>query len=125
MAIQRKMNSEAEETLMVLREIGINPQLTQRELSSRLGLSLGKINFLIKAMIEKGYIQAKNIKNSSNKSSYLYLLTPMGVEEKTKQTYHFLERKMQEYEKLEIDIKQLKKEVSFSDLSDKDRNIVL
>ncbi|MEN6489270.1 MAG: MarR family EPS-associated transcriptional regulator [Smithella sp.] len=110
---------------MVLREIGINPQLTQRELSSRLGLSLGKINFLIKVMIKKGLIKAENFKNSSNKRAYLYLLTPIGVEEKTKQTYQFLKRKMQEYEKLEVEINQLKKEVSFSDLSDKDRDIIL
>ena len=125
MAIQSKMNFETEETLMILREIDIKSHMTQRELSSRLGLSLGKINFLIKAMIENGLIKVENFKNSSNKSSYLYLLTPMGAEEKTKQTYKFLKRKMQEYEKLEVEIKQLKEEVSFSDLPDKGRNIIL
>lgn len=70
MVIQNKMDSASEETLMVLREMSTTPQLTQRELSSRLGLSLGKINFLIKAMIEKGLIKAQSFKNSNNKSAY-------------------------------------------------------
>jgi len=83
---------------MVLREIDAEPQLTQRELSLRLGFSLGKINFLIKAMIEKGLIKAENFKNAKNKSAYLYVLTPMGIEEKAKTTYRFLKRKMEEYE---------------------------
>lgn len=112
---------ETEESLKVLREIGSNPQLTQRELSSRLGLSLGKINFLLKAMIEKGLIKAENFKKSNNKSAYLYLLTPMGIEQKAQTTYRFLKRKMAEYEKLEIEIRQLKKEVGFSDLPHEDR----
>lgn len=125
MAIHHKMNAQVEETLMVLREISANPQLTQRELSSRLGFSLGKINFLIKAMIEKGLIKVENFKKSSNKSAYLYLLTPMGIEEKTEKTYQFLKRKLQEYEKLEIEIKQLKKEAGYSDLPVEDRNDIL
>jgi EPS-associated MarR family transcriptional regulator len=116
MSIQHKINFETEESLLVLREIDANPQLTQRELSSRLGLSLGKINFLIKALIEKGWIKADNFKNSKHKSAYLYFLTPMGIEEKAKATYRFLKRKMKDYEKLEIEIKQLKKEVGFSNL---------
>lgn len=122
---QRKTKLETEESLMVLREIDAEPQLTQRELSLRLGFSLGKINFLIKAMIEKGLIKAENFKNSSNKSAYLYLLTPIGIEEKTKKTYQFLKRKMQEYEKLEIEIKQLKKEAGYPDLSVEDRDNIL
>lgn len=112
---QRKMKLETEESLMVLREIGAEPQLTQRELSLRLGFSLGKINFLIKAMVEKGLIKVENFKNSKNKSAYLYVLTPVGIEEKAKTTYRFLKRKIEEYEKLEIEIKQLKREVGYSD----------
>ncbi len=110
---------------MVLREIGANPQLTQRELSSRLGFSLGKVNFIVKAMIERGLIKVENFRNSSNKSAYLYLLTPTGIEEKTKKTYQFLKRKMQEYENLEIEIEQLKKEAGFSGLTDEDRENIL
>ena len=101
---------------MLLREIDSNPQLTQRELSTRLGLSLGKINFLVKAMIKKGFIKADNFKNSQNKIAYLYYLTPMGLEEKAKITYRFLKRKMEEYEKLEAEIQQLREEVDSTNL---------
>lgn len=96
---------------MLLREIGANPKITQRELSSRLGFSLGKINFLIRALIEKGFLKADNFKNSNNKSAYWYCLTPSGIEEKAKITYCFLKRKEAEYEKLKAEIRQLEKEV--------------
>lgn len=115
----------SEESLMLMRVIAANPRMTQRELSVNLGLSLGKINFLIKAMIEKGFIKADNFKNSNNKIAYLYYLTPRGIEEKSKITYHFLKRKMAEYEKLEIEITQLKKEVGSSDLLFEDRKDIL
>jgi EPS-associated MarR family transcriptional regulator len=107
---------ESEEALSVLREIEADPEMTQRALSLRLGLSLGKINFLVKALIEKGLIKAENFKNSKNKSAYLYTLTPRGLEEKTKATYHFLKRKIEEYENLEVEIKQLKKEAGVVDI---------
>jgi EPS-associated MarR family transcriptional regulator len=125
MTTQQKKNYETEESLQVLREIDANPKLTQRELSSRLGLSLGKINFLMRALIEKGLIKAENFKNSSNKSAYLYFLTPLGIEEKAKTTYRFLKRKIEEYEKLEIEIQQLKKEVGSSDLPVEGRDNIL
>jgi len=107
---------ESEEALSVLREIEADPEMTQRALSLRLGLSLGKINFLVKALIEKGLVKAENFKNSKNKSAYLYSLTPNGLEEKTKATYHFLKRKIEEYERLEVEIKQLKKEAGVVDI---------
>jgi EPS-associated MarR family transcriptional regulator len=125
MAIQHKMNAEAEETLKVLREIAIKPPSTQRELSLRMGFSLGKINFLIKAMIEKGLVKAESFKNSKNKSAYLYVLTPMGIEEKIRTTYWFLKRKTEEYEKLEKEIKQLQKEIGCFDSPDNDRDNIL
>jgi EPS-associated MarR family transcriptional regulator len=107
---------ETEESLSILREIETDPEMTQRALSLRLGLSLGKINFLVKALVEKGLIKVENFKNSKNKSAYLYSLTPNGFEEKTKATYHFLKRKIEEYERLEVEIKQLKKEAGVVDL---------
>jgi EPS-associated MarR family transcriptional regulator len=125
MTSQQKKNYVTEDSLLVLREIDANPKLTQRELSSRLGLSLGKINFLIRALIEKGLIKAENFKNSSNKSAYLYFLTPLGIEEKARTTYRFLKRKIEEYEKLEIEIQQLKKEVGSSDLPGEGRDNIL
>ena len=97
---------------MLMRAIDANPQITQRELSTHLGMSLGKINFLIKAMVEKGFIKADNFKNSKNKIAYLYCLTPKGIEEKAKITYRFLKWKVAEYEKLEQEIQQLQKEVN-------------
>ena len=117
MTAEKKKRIESEEMLILMRVINENPQMTQRDLSSRLGLSLGKINFLIKSLIEKGFIKADNFKNSNNKISYLYLLTPAGIEEKTKITYRFLKRKMEEYEKLENEIRHLKKEVDLLDNS--------
>src|SRR5450759_4027204 len=95
---------ETEESLSILREIETDPEMTQRALSLRLGLSLGKINFLVKALVEKGLIKVENFKNSKNKSAYLYSLTPNGFEEKTKATYHFLKRKIEEYERLEVEL---------------------
>src|SRR5665811_966598 len=111
-----KIDLETEESLSVLRQIEADPEMTQRALSLRLGLSLCKINFLVKALIEKGLIKAENFKNSKNKSAYLYTLTPRGLEEKTKATYHFLKRKIEEYENLEVEIKQLKKEADVVDI---------
>ena len=112
MSDHQKVNIETEEVLKLLREINKSPEMTQRELSSSLGISLGKVNFLIKALIDKGHIKVDNFKKSNNKSAYLYYLTPKGVEEKAKITYRFLRRKMNEYEQLEKDIRQLRQEVS-------------
>jgi EPS-associated MarR family transcriptional regulator len=120
-----KIDLETEEALSVLREIDAEPEMTQRTLSSRLGLSLGKINFLVKALIEKGLIKAENFKNSKNKSAYLYSLTPYGLEEKAKATYHFLKRKIEEYERLEVEIKQLKKEADVVDIPGNIQNNIL
>jgi MarR family transcriptional regulator, temperature-dependent positive regulator of motility len=112
MTLSNKHDLETEEILKVLREITNTPEMTQRELSSRLGISLGKVNFLVNALIQKGLIKAHNFKNSNNKKAYLYYLTPMGLEEKAKITYQFLKRKIKEYEQLERDIRQLEREVS-------------
>ncbi len=111
MTLSNKHDLESEEILKVLREITQTPEMTQRELSSRLGISLGKVNFLVNALIQKGLIKAHNFKNSNNKKVYLYYLTPTGLEEKAKITYRFLKRKMKEYEQLEEQIRLLKKEV--------------
>jgi EPS-associated MarR family transcriptional regulator len=118
---QRKTKLEINESLMLMRAIDANPQITQRELSTSLGLSLGKINFLVRAMVGKGFIKADNFKNSKNKIAYLYCLTPKGIEEKAKITYRYMKRKMAEYEKLEEEIRQLQKEVDLWDISIADR----
>jgi EPS-associated MarR family transcriptional regulator len=115
MASPEKTNLQSEDDLRVLREIEKNPELTQRELSSRLGISLGKINFLLKALIQKGFVKVDNFRKNNNKIAYMYVLTPHGLEVKGKTTYHFLKRKIQEYEKLEEEIRQLKKEVQYEE----------
>ena len=102
---------ENEEALQIIREIDRSPEMSQRELSSRLGISLGKVNFLINALIRKGFVKVDNFKKSSNKIAYLYNLTPRGIEEKSRMTYLFLKRKMREYEELEQEIRRLRDEV--------------
>ena len=88
-----------------------NPEATQRELAEQLGVSVGKINYCLTALMEKGHIKARNFTNSKNKAAYAYLLTPKGIKEKAQVTIRFLKRKMEEYEQLQQDIEFLKKEV--------------
>ena len=101
---------ENEEVLRIFREIYKSPRMTQRELSSRLGISLGKINFLINALIERGFVKVENFRKSSSKSACLYYLTPMGIEKKARTTQLFLKRKIREYEWLAKEIEQLREE---------------
>jgi len=111
MSVQLPDRLENEEALRIFREINRSPEMTQREFSSRLGISLGKVNFLINALIQKGFVKVENFKKSSSKSKYLYCLTPRGIEEKSRMTYLFLNRKMREYEHLELEIQQLREEM--------------
>lgn len=97
--------------MKVLRYIEANPEITQRELARELGVSLGKANYCLKALIEKGLVKAKNFKNSANKRAYLYMLTPKGLETKTRISIGFLQRKIEEYEALRHEIEQLKTEL--------------
>jgi len=88
-----------------------NPEATQRELASQLGVSVGKINYCLAALIKKGQIKIRNFTNSNNKAAYIYLLTPKGVKEKSQVTLRFLQRKIQEYEQLQEEISFLQGEV--------------
>ena len=108
---QRNDRHESEDVLRVLQALKKNPEMTQRDLARMVGISLGKANFILKALIQKGLVKTHNFKNSSNKKAYLYVLTPSGIEEKARITYRFLKRKMQEYEQLEEQIRVLKREV--------------
>jgi EPS-associated MarR family transcriptional regulator len=99
----------------VLKLLETRPELTQRQLAQELGISLGKANYCIKAMLEKGWIKANNFKNSHNKIAYAYLLTPAGFEKRAKMTVRFLKRKMAEFESLKREIEQLQQEVTTSD----------
>jgi len=93
-----------------LRELSAESEISQRDLSKRIGLSLGSVNFILKELIKKGYVKAQRFKNSNNKAAYIYVLTPKGINERIQQTQYFLKLKMEEYERLEREIEELKKE---------------
>ena len=95
---------ENQEKLDVLRKIKNNPETSQRKLANELGFSLGKLNYLLNAFMEKGLVKIKNFKKNPKKSNYLYILTKKGLTEKTKLTIHFMERKMREYDELKKEI---------------------
>jgi EPS-associated MarR family transcriptional regulator len=99
-----------ESLLRVMRTLEANPNLSQRELAERLDISLGKTNYCLKALLDKGLIKMQNFRNSRNKLAYAYLLTPAGVAAKTALTARFLKRKMAEYEALKQEIEELKRE---------------
>ena len=84
----------------ILRKIKKNPKSSQRELAKDLGFSLGKLNYCLKALQEKGLVKIKNFKNNPKKINYIYILTPKGISEKTKLTVSFMKRKMKEYDEL-------------------------
>ncbi|MDC6455592.1 MarR family EPS-associated transcriptional regulator [Candidatus Pseudothioglobus singularis] len=96
--------------LDLLRKLEINPEYTQRELSQEMEVSLGKVNYCMKKLTEKGWVKLTNFSHNSNKLGYMYLLTPKGIEEKSKLTFSFLKRKITEYEILQKEISQLKLE---------------
>tara|TARA_E500000178_G_C17038279_1_gene764786 strand:- start:1147 stop:1455 length:309 start_codon:yes stop_codon:yes gene_type:complete len=102
------MSSDNEEHFKVLRKVGEQDAVSQRKLSKDLGMSLGKINYCLKALKTKGLIKIKNFKNNKKKIGYLYLLTPKGINEKTKITIRFMKIKMQEYETLRKEIEKNK-----------------
>ncbi len=89
-----------------------DPQISQRELARKLGVSLGRVNFCLKALAQKGLIKVSNFRNNKNKQAYAYLLTPSGIEEKAHVTIRFLRDKLAEYENLETEIEQLRSEVN-------------
>ena len=96
--------------LDLLRKLELNPEYTQRELSKEMGISLGKVNYCIKKLVEKGWVKLTNFSNNPNKVGYVYLLTAKGIEEKTRLTYTFLKIKTEEYEILKEEISLLKKD---------------
>lgn len=95
----------------VMRILQENPDLTQRELAEKLGISVGGLNYCLKALIEKGMVKMKNFATSKNKFGYVYVLTPTGVAEKAAITHRFLQRKMDEYKALKAEIEALNAEV--------------
>ena len=101
--------------LRVLRALEANPELSQRQLAAELGVSLGGVNYALKALVERGFVKADNFRKSGNKVAYLYVLTPQGVAEKASLATAFLSRKLEEYEVLRQEIEALKGEVGSGD----------
>ena len=97
--------------LRVLRALEANPELSQRQLAAELGVSLGGVNYTLKALVERGFVKADNFRKSGSKTAYLYVLTPKGIAEKASLATAFLGRKLEEYEVLRQEIEALKGEV--------------
>jgi len=95
----------------VLRALEQKPDISQRQLADLLGVSLGKTNYMLRALLDKGLLKARNFRNNQNKLSYAYLLTPQGVAQKAAMTRGYLERKSMEYEALRQEIDKLKLEL--------------
>src|SRR5690554_6447895 len=109
------MTSIADEHhLKVLRLLEANPDMSQRELADALGVSVGKTNYCIRALVDKGLLKMNNFRNSQNKLAYAYLLTPAGIAAKTDLTMRFLKQRLIDYEQLKKEIEELKREVTTS-----------
>ena len=111
----QKTGARDELRLKVLRALEANPELSQRQLAAELGVSLGGVNYALKALIERGFVKANNFRKSGRKAAYLYVLTPKGVVEKTSLAAAFLGRKLAEYEALKQEIEALKGELGSDD----------
>lgn len=109
--------STEESYLQVLRLLQTSPRVNQRGLADALGISLGKTNYCLQALVSKGLIKVQNFRNSDNKLAYAYLLTPAGIAEKANLTARFLKRKVSEYEALNHEIDQLRQELESSQAS--------
>ena len=96
----------------ILKILEANPEISQRDLARELDISLGRVNFCLKALINVGLLKAANFRNSSNKLAYMYLLTPSGIEEKSAITARFLKSKLQEHANLQAEIEELRKDAN-------------
>lgn len=100
----------------IMRVLQDNPDLTQRELADQLGMSVGGVNYCLKALMDKGFVKMGNFQKSKNKFKYVYLLTPQGIAEKVALTSRFLHRKMAEYDALKLEIEMLQSEAESNNL---------
>jgi EPS-associated MarR family transcriptional regulator len=98
----------------ILKLIAEQPEISQRELAQKLDISLGKTNYCLKALIERGLVKVSNFRNNKNKLAYMYLLTPSGIEDRASTTINFLKWKMKEYELLQLEIEELRREAAMT-----------
>lgn len=103
--------SEQQLALSVLRLMSERPDMTQRQLSESLGVSLGKTNFIVRAVLSRGWVKAENFRRSNNKLGYIYVLTPQGIAQRVRLTQTFIARKEHEYESLRGEIDRLRTEM--------------
>ncbi len=108
--LKTKSRIQEEAHFQILRHLHENPELSQRELGERVGISLGAVNYCLKALVDRGLVKARNFRRSPNKMGYAYFLTPAGLSEKTLLTGRFLKRKIAEYETLKKEISLLSAE---------------
>ena len=100
-----------EHHLTLLKELATDSTLSQRDLSKRLGLSLGKVNYVLNALLDKGFLKAERFKNSKKKLADRYVLTPEGLKKKVDLTFHFLKMKVREYDTLKVEIEEMRREL--------------
>ena len=103
--LMNNIDKYTEDHFKILRKIQKDPKYSQRQMADELGFSLGKLNYCLKALRQKGFIKIKNFKKNPKKFNYLYVLTPEGISEKTKLTINFMKRKMREYDELKKELK--------------------
>ncbi len=96
----------------LLKILEADPNMTQRQMAGEMDISLGKFNYCLKKLVKKGFVKIERFTSSENKAAYMYILTPNGIEEKSRITVSFLKRKMQEFEAIKQQIEELKREVS-------------
>jgi EPS-associated MarR family transcriptional regulator len=110
----RRSQLQEDTYFRVLRMLQDNPDMTQREIAEKLGISTSGLNYCLKALIDKGWVKVQNFSQSKNKFGYIYVLTPQGIAEKAVLTGRFLKRKMHEYETLRAEIEALQSDVEKS-----------
>jgi len=109
--MNRRSKIQEDTYFRVMRLLDENPDLTQRELAERLGISVGGLHYCLKALMQKGLVKMRNFAHSKNKFGYVYVLTPSGMAEKAAMTHRFLRRKIEEYESLKAEIDALKQDL--------------
>jgi len=110
--LNNREKTQEEARFKILRLLHDNPELTQRQLGERVGISLGAVNYCLRALIERGLVKAGSFSRNPNKLGYAYVLTPVGIAEKTVLTGRFLKRKINEYNALGTEIDDLSRELS-------------
>jgi EPS-associated MarR family transcriptional regulator len=114
----KQTQSQEDTAFRVMHLITLSPAVTQRELADQLGVSVGRLNYCLKALMNRGWVKMQNFNSSKNKLGYMYLLTPLGLSEKTALTGHFLKRKLVEYDALKKEIESISKYSNASETKD-------